>query len=131
VPSPALSASAVLVIDDDPALLNSFATLLGAYGIPAETARNGLEGLATFRRISPAVVLTDIVMPEKEGLETIMAMRRERPATKIIAMSGSAGGTGELDYLTLAKKLGADAVIDKPFDTDALVKLLRTFLRQS
>lgn len=131
MPSPALSASAVLVIDDDPALLNSFATLLGAYGIPAETARNGLEGLATFRRISPAVVLTDIVMPEKEGLETIMAMRRERPATKIIAMSGSAGGTGELDYLTLAKKLGADAVIDKPFDTDALVKLLRTFLRQS
>jgi hypothetical protein len=43
-----------------------------------------------------------------------MATRRERPATKIIAMSGSAGGTGELDYLTLAKKLGADAAIDKP-----------------
>ena len=55
--------------------------------------------------------------------------RRERPATKIIAMSGSVGGTGELDDLTLAKKLGADAAIDRPFDIDELVTLLRTFLR--
>jgi DNA-binding response OmpR family regulator len=127
VQSPSSSASAVLVIDDDPALLNSFATVLGAYGIPIATARDGLEGLATFRRISPAVVLTDIIMPEKEGLETIMAMRRERPATKIVAMSGG-GLVGKSDYLTLARGLGADAVIHKPFDVDELMKLLRTFL---
>jgi len=123
----ASNAPAVLVIDDDPALLHSFATVLSAYGIPTTTARDGLEGLAAFRRISPAVVLTDIIMPEKEGLETIMAMRRERPATKIIAMSGS-GAKGGRDYLILAKKLGADAVIHKPFEVDDLVKLLRTFL---
>src|SRR5258706_11742493 len=88
---------------------NSFATVLGAYGIPIATARDGLEGLATFRRISPTVVLTDIIMPGKEGLETIMAMRRERPATKIIAMSGS-GGMGKRDYLTIAKNLGRSCI---------------------
>jgi DNA-binding response OmpR family regulator len=127
VQSPASSASAVLVIDDDAALLHSFATVLDAYGIPIATARNGLEGLAAFRRIWPTVVLTDIVMPEKEGLETIMTMRRERPATKIIAISGG-GRVGKSEYLTMAKNLGADAVIHKPFEVDGLVKLLRTFL---
>jgi len=127
VQSPASRASAVLVIDDDPALLNSFATVLSAYGIPIATARDGLEGLAAFRRISPAVVLTDIVMPEQDGIGAIMTMRRERPATKIIAMSGG-GGMGKRDYLTIAKNLGADAVIHKPFEVDDLMKLIRTFL---
>ena len=130
MPSPASSASAVLVIDDDPALLHSFATVLSAYGIPTAVARDGLEGLAAFRRISPKVVLTDIIMPEREGLETIMAMRRERPATKIIAMSGS-DGEGGRDYLIVAKKLGADAVIHKPFEADELVRLIRTFLQDA
>ena len=127
---PPASSAPALVIDDDAALLNSFATVLSAYDIPVATARDGLEGLAPFRLISPKVVLTDIIMPEKEGLETIIAMRRERPGTKIIAMSGSSG-IGKLDYLTIAKRLGADAVIDKPFNIDELVKLLRTFLQPS
>ncbi len=126
--SPASSASAVLVIDDDPELLDSFADVLGICSIPITTARDGLEGLATFRRISPAVVLTDIVMPEQDGISTIITMRRERPATKIIAMSGG-GRVGKSDFLTVAKKLGADAVIHKPFNVDELVRLIRTFLQ--
>ena len=76
------------------------------------------------------MVLTDIVMPERDGLETIMAMRRERPAAKIIAMSGG-GLIGKSGYLAIAKQLGADAVIHKPFDVDELVKLIRTFLHAS
>jgi DNA-binding response OmpR family regulator len=128
VQSPASSASAVLVIDDDPALLHSFATVLGTYSIPITTARDGLEGLAAFRRVSPAVVLTDIIMPEQDGIGAIITMRRERPATKIIAMSGG-GLIGKSEYLAIAKQLGADAVIHKPFDVDELVKLIRTFLR--
>jgi CheY-like chemotaxis protein len=123
-----LAPSAVLVIDDDAALLRSFASVLEAYGIPITTARNGHDGLAAFRWASPAVVLTDIIMPGLDGISTFMAMRRERPATKIIAMSGS-GRMGKSDFLNVAKKLGADAVIHKPFEVDELVKLLRTFLR--
>ena len=126
--SPATSAPVVLVIDDDVALLHSFESVLEAYGIPIMTARNGHDGLAVFRWILPAVVLTDIIMPEQDGISAIMAMRREHPATKIIAMS-SGGRLSKSDFLTIAKKLGADAVVHKPFDVDELVKLLRTFLQ--
>lgn len=128
--SPTTSAPAVLVIDDDPALLRSFASVLAAHGIPVTTVRNGHDGLAVFRWAPPAVVLTDIIMPEQDGISTIMAMRRECPATKIITMSGS-GSIGKSEFLTVAKKLGADAVVHKPVDVDDLVKLLRTFLRGS
>jgi two-component system chemotaxis response regulator CheY len=128
VQSPASSAPAVLVIDDDPALLNSFEVVLEAHGIPFTTARDGLEGLAAFRRLSPPVVLIDILMPEKDGITAIITMRRERPTAKIVAMSGG-GRIGKSDFLAVAKKLGADAVIHKPFDVDELVKLLRTFLQ--
>ena len=72
-----------------PFFLHSFVSVLEAYGIPATTARNGHDGLAAFRWTLPTVVLTDIVMPSLDGINTIMAMHRERPATKIIAMSGS------------------------------------------
>ena len=127
---PTTSAPAVLVIDDDAALLRSFASVLAAHGIPITTVRNGHDGLAVFRWAPPAVVLTDIIMPEQDGISTIMAMRRECPATKIIAMSGG-GPIGKSEFLTVAKKLGADAVVHKPVDVDDLVKLLRTFLRAS
>jgi len=131
VQSPTTSAPAVLVIDDDPALLRSFASVLAAHGIPITTVRNGHDGLAVFRWAPPAVVLTDIIiMPEQDGISTIMAMRRECPATKIIAMSGG-GSIAKSEFLTVAKKLGADAVVHKPVDVDDLVKLLRTFLRAS
>ena len=126
--SPASSAPAVLVIDDDPAVLNSFEAMLGAaLGIGIATARDGSEGLKLFRKIAPRVVLTDILMPEQDGISAILTMRRERPATKIIAMSGG-GRIGKSDFLVVAKKLGADAVIHKPCDVEDLVKLLRTFL---
>lgn len=128
--SPTTSAPAVLVIDDDAALLRSFASVLAAHGIPITTVRNGHDGLAVFRWAPPAVVLTDIIMPEQDGISTIIAMRRECPATKIIAMSGS-GRIAKSEFLTVAKKLGADAVVHKPVDVDDLVKLLRTFLRAS
>jgi DNA-binding response OmpR family regulator len=121
------SAAAVLAIDDDPALLHSLVSVLESYGIAIATARDGLEGLDTFRRIAPAVVLTDILMPEQDGIGTIMAMRRERPGVKIIAMSGG-GRVGKSDFLAIAKKLGADSVVHKPFDVDELVATIRGHL---
>jgi DNA-binding response OmpR family regulator len=129
-PPDTASAPAVLVIDDDPALLHSLAALFEAYRICFATARDGREGLKIFRRISPAVVLTDIIMPEQDGIGVIMEMRRERPGVKIIAMSGS-GRVGKSDFLTIAKKLGADAVIHKPFDIDELVATVRRHLTPS
>jgi len=122
------AAPAVLVIDDDPAVLHSLANVFEACGIAIATARDGLAGLEAFRRISPAVVLTDIIMPEQDGIGLIMEMRRERPGVKIIAMSGS-GRIGKLDFLTVAKSLGADSVVQKPFDIDELVTMIRGHLQ--
>lgn len=120
-------APSVLVIDDNPALLRSLAGLLRAYGIEVATARNGREGLATFRRTSPAVVLTDILMPVQDGISTIVAMRRERPGVKIIAMSGGVR-FDEPHFLAIAKKRGADGVLEKPFDVGELVLMIRRYL---
>ena len=122
--SPAAPKAEVLIIDDDVAILHSLRVLFESNDIPLAIARDGLEGLALFRKLSPKVVLTDILMPEQDGIGVIMAMRRERPDVKIIAMSGG-GRIGKSDFLTVAKKLGADAVIAKPFDVDELIGLIR------
>jgi len=119
------SAPRVLVIDDNPAFLRSLVRLLKAYGLDVAAARNGREGLAVFRKISPTVVLTDILMPVQDGINTIIAMRRERADVKIIAMSG--GGL-QSDLLTMVKKLGADTAIEKPFDVGGLVVMIRRYL---
>jgi len=110
----------VLVIDDDPAIVHSLVDVFESYGVSIATARDGAEGLATFRRIKPAVVLTDVIMPERDGIGIIMEMRRERPGLKIVAMSGG-GRLGKSDFLTVAKRLGADSIVPKTFDIDQLV----------
>ena len=124
IPSLVRAATTVLIIDDDQAVLHSIASVLDVYGIHVEAARDGIEGLKTFRRVSPAVVVTDILMPEQDGIGTIMAMRRERPDVKIIAMSGG-GRIGKSDFLEVAKMLGADAALAKPIDVETLVAMIR------
>src|SRR5580704_1538937 len=91
----------VLVIDDDPDMVESLAMMLGDHGFPVLTANDGVRGIEMFREYNPALVLTDILMPEQDGIEVIMTMRRERPAVKIIAISGS-GRIGTTDFLTMA-----------------------------
>jgi len=117
----------VLVIDDDPSLLHSFTQVLQAYQIPITTARDGHEALAAFRWYSPGVVLTDILVPER--YRTALAMRSIRPATKVVAMSDGAGVVRS-EFITIAKRFGADAIVHKPFDVSDLVKLLRTFVQR-
>ena len=120
-------APAVLIIDDDPAILNSLASVFETYRIPVATARNGAEGLAEFRRTSPDLVLTDVIMPERDGIGLIVDMRRERPGIRIVAMSGG-GRIGKSDFLTVAKQLGADSIVQKPLDIDKLLEVIRGHL---
>ena len=101
----------VLVIENDPAFLRSLAALLHAHRISVATACDGSQGLELFRRMSPAVVLTDLV---DGGVGVIMQMRREQSEVKIIAMSGT-GRIGRMGLLEIAKGLGADATLKKPF----------------
>jgi len=105
----------VLIIDDEANVRDVLSRFFIKRGWPVHTAGDGREGLEICRTHPVDVVITDIVMPEMEGLETIKAIRKELPAIKIIAISG--GGRIEPgSYLDLARKLGAHRVFEKPFD---------------
>jgi DNA-binding response OmpR family regulator len=119
---------AVPIVDDDAGMRDSLVTLLGAYGFQVLAASDGVRALQVVRESAPRVVLTDILMPGQDGMETIKEMKRMHPDVKIIAMSGG-GEIDNMDYLDYARMLGADATINKPADIDELVQLLGSLLR--
>jgi len=110
----------ILVIDDERMMRATMTRILQRANYEIVTAVDGADGLALFRRHCPDLVITDIIMPEREGIETIRQILRERPDTKILAMSGG-GGRGGIDFLTMAHQLGASDVIRKPFDPRELL----------
>lgn len=100
----------ILVIDDDLLLLRTITRILVADGHEVLTASESERGMTLFRQKNPELVITDIVMPKQEGLETILTLRRDDSPVKIIAMSGT-----DAEMLDIAALIGADAVIEKPF----------------
>jgi CheY-like chemotaxis protein len=106
--------SRILVIEDDEMVRTSVAKILVLMGHTVVEARDGKEGLALFSESGADLVITDLVMPEKEGLEVMMEIKRTHPATRIIAISGG-GRRGPGDLLRIAKHLGAAKVLSKPF----------------
>jgi DNA-binding NtrC family response regulator len=117
----------ILVIEDDPDALLAIEILLSHLGYKVETARNGREGLKMFRANAPDLVLTDIIMPEAEGIETIIAMRRLRPDARIVTMSGG-GPMNRESLLDMTVKLGATEGLAKPFDDDQLAQVVERSL---
>ena len=115
----------VLVIDDNPGIRESLSLLLETHGYRVVTAADGKQGLMAFREHAPAVVVTDILMPEQDGIGAICELRRRDPAAKIVAISGST--FNEVDYLSVAKKLGADAAVEKT-DLARLLEILPTLV---
>lgn len=113
----------ILLIDDDAAVRETVEAMLMRLGHAVTTAGNGLEGLQKLRIEVPDVVVTDIIMPEKEGIETIMEIRRTHRDVKIVAMSGG-GPTRNMDFLRFARRLGAHGVLAKPFGIDDLETVL-------
>lgn len=103
----------ILIIDDDPSILTMLKRMLEKAGYEVDIASNGSEGLKKIEFSPPDLLVTDIVMPEKEGLELIFYLRRKNPGLKIVAISG--GGRFNYEgYLTSAKHLGADLSFQKP-----------------
>jgi CheY-like chemotaxis protein len=115
-------ATRVLLIDDDPVLLGMMAQAFITAGYEVATAENGRKGLDALDVFAPDLVITDIVMPEMEGIGAIREIKRREAAPKIVAISG-AGRLRTGDYLSWAAHLGADAVLAKPFRMSELVKL--------
>lgn len=105
----------VLLIDDDPNIRSVVRTMLERMGHDVLTAANGEEGLDVFRRYRADLVITDLLMPFKEGLETIRELRILAPGVRILAISGGGRTLPATRALDLAKSLGADKVLEKPF----------------
>jgi CheY-like chemotaxis protein len=110
----------ILVIDDEQMLRRTLRALLERAGHTVVEAEDGNQGLTQFDNQKPDLVLTDIIMPDREGVETIGELRRRSPQTPIIAMSGGGSVGGDL-FLTLAKQLGASATLAKPIRQAELI----------
>src|SRR5262245_43151186 len=109
-------------------VLQTLVILLQDHGFGVLVATDGAQGHDLYRQHRPDIVVTDIIMPEKEGVELTRELRREFPEAKIIAMSGG-GRMGTSDYVAIARGLGADAGLYKPFGDDEFIATLRSLLQ--
>jgi DNA-binding response OmpR family regulator len=117
----------VLVIDDDDNLRSMLRLILESLGFEVLEAGNGDEGLDLFKSSGADAVITDLIMPGKEGLETIVELRKINPGLLIIAMTGGQQANASSN-LRMARYLGARSILVKPFSADQLAKALGSLL---
>ena len=111
----------ILIIDDSKSILKFLRNLLEAEGYTIYTANNGFKGVVSFEYHKPDLVLTDIIMPDMDGLEVILKLKKDHPNCKIMAMSAG-GSIASKDYLNQAKIFGACSLLKKPLDLHLLKK---------
>jgi CheY-like chemotaxis protein len=119
----------ILVVDDDRQVCALLKQVLEEQGYTVESALNGIEGMKAYQSHPVDLILLDILMPEKEGLETILDLRREFPKVKIIAMSGGSE-RAKLNLLDLARRLGAQYTVNKPFQLETITDLVKKALQE-
>ena len=113
----------ILVVDDNKTFLTMLDDFLVDNDYVVETSDNGAEALKKFAEFVPDVVVTDIVMPDIDGIELLLQLRKIKPDVKVIVMSG--GNRGHADaYLHMADKLGANAILNKPFELAELTQAI-------
>lgn len=117
----------ILVIDDEPLVLSTVVTMLSREGFSVEEASDGEAAIAMIHRNPPDVVITDIFMPNRDGIEIIRELKRSCPRTKIIAMTGG-GQTRMMEIVSAAEFLGADHVLHKPFERESLLAAMNAVL---
>jgi CheY-like chemotaxis protein len=118
----------ILLIDDNNQVRATLRLMLESLGHEVEEAEDGQRGLEVFQQHPAPLVFCDLFMPNMEGLETIRKLRKLAPGVKIVAMSGGIGDFGKPDFLRMARSLGADATLPKPFDVQVLRETLEKFL---
>ena len=118
----------LLVIDDDNLVRAALTDMLQTAGFEVVTASNGRLGLELMNSTPVDAIITDILMPEQEGLETIREARQRFPDIRILAISGGGAGGGETQLLRFAESFGADQTLPKPFTGSQLVAAVRALL---
>ena len=117
----------ILIVDDEAQFRKMLRQMLERAGHAVIEAANGKEAESLYRRFQPGLVITDIFMPEKEGLETIMEIKHEFPEARIIAMSGG-GREGDDLFLRHAEQFGASETLKKPFERQELLDMVTAAL---
>ncbi|MEO7862248.1 MAG: response regulator [Nitrospirales bacterium] len=117
----------ILLIDDNDEIRALLRRILEEAGCFVMDAANGREGLRQFRHTPVDLVITDLLMPDSDGLEVIMALRHESPHVRIIALTG---GEGEPNLLTVAKLLGAHLTMKKPLEMTEFLKAVQQELQE-
>ena len=117
----------IIIIDDNVYILDMLKQTLEREGYEVVETSNGNEGIRLYRENPADLIITDIIMPKKEGLETIMELKRDFPDVKIIAISGG-GRVSPEEYLSMAKKLGARYTFSKPFEREKLLAAVRELI---
>ena len=119
----------VLIIDDDEMIVESLSILLQNEGYDVLSSSNGKNGLKLLGKNRIDVVITDIIMPDKDGIDTIREIKKTYRNTKIIAMSGG-GKIAAKEYLTFVKQLGVRHTLSKPFEKEQILSALEAVLRE-
>ncbi len=117
----------ILVIDDEEMARFTVRDMLEAAGHEVTEAINGDDGVALQLVHAFDLIITDMIMPKKEGVETIIELKQANPDQKIIAISGG-GRTRNMDFLQMAEQFGADRILAKPFTEDELLESVDTCL---
>lgn len=117
----------VLVIDDEDQIRSVLRQMLEREGMVVDEAADGMEAMKIYRDNPADLVITDIIMPEKEGIEIIVELRKNYPDIKIIAMSGGGRLSAE-NYLLLASRLGADTTLTKPVRRETLIRAIKALI---
>lgn len=119
----------IIVVDDEEQIRRLITETLEQAGYHVTEARDGKEALQQYRRAPADLVIMDILMPGQDGLETTVLLRRESPDVKIIVITGGSDMIGILNYLDVAKMLGAHSTLQKPFEMKTLLETVQAELQ--
>ncbi len=118
----------ILVVDDESSVRYMIKEMIEPLGFEVVEAKNGIEAISICNDSSVDLIITDIVMPDKNGIDLIMAVRKQYPGLPVIAMSGGGGIAGNFDYLEIAKLVGAKNILKKPFSSREICSLVEESL---
>lgn len=117
----------ILIVEDDKEIREMLKLSLLRSNYTVLEAENGKDAIVHFKPLLTDLVVTDLIMPEEDGLKVVIKLKELKPSIKIIAISGG-GKVGPASYLNLAKALGADAIYTKPFSINDLIAKIEELL---